>query len=315
MKRAAIALLVLLAACCPPDPKDPSRIVRSPPPVSGDALKLLTWNVFLMPSWIGESPKNDTRGDAIAEVLSGLDYDILALEKVFDRWTRYDLTDALREKYPYQYGPANYCCGVTLTSGVMVMSRIPLTDYHEIEFHRLAGFEKLSRKGAMLLTGEFKGHRFHLVATHLQGDDGPSFNAEHQAIRNEQMQQIRDELLAKYADPAIPWFLCGDLSTPRFWPEGGAVPGVDYTKMLATFGARNGPDYRITLDDDLAHNDLASDDKKRTAEMDYILVRPNGSAVTGTWERLILRRRGWDGAHGRQDLSYRYAVGAAFTFQ
>ena len=53
----------------------------------------------------------------------------------------------------------------------------------------------------------------------------------------------------------------------------------------------------------------------RNDELDYILVRPNGVALETEWNRLILRRAGWDGPKGRQNLSYRYAVAASIEFQ
>jgi hypothetical protein len=84
--------------------------------------------------------------------------------------------------------------------------------------------------------------------------------------------------------------------------------------MLTTFAAVNGPEERITLDDHRVHNDLANDDSGRQAELDYILVHDPWNRVRGHWDRIIFRNQTWDGPHGRRDLSYRYAVGATFTF-
>jgi hypothetical protein len=77
--------------------------------------------------------------------------------------------------------------------------------------------------------------------------------------------------------------------------------------MLKTFGARNGPGHRITLHDRTKVNQLAPDDTGRRAELDYVLIRSNGG-VTGRWMRHVIRHEG-------RDLSYRYAVGASFTFE
>ena len=44
--------------------------------------------------------------------------------------------------------------------------------------------------------------------------------------------------------------------------------------------------YRITLDDNCADNDLARYDSGRAQELDYVLVRPNGSAVKVEWTNL-----------------------------
>ena len=82
--------------------------------------------------------------------------------------------------------------------------------------------------------------------------------------------------------------------------------------MLTLFQAANGPEHRVTLDDRPSHNDLAVDKKNRIAELDYILLRDPTAQIQGSWRVVRMIRKGWEGKHGRQDLSYRYAVGASF---
>ena len=65
----------------------------------------------------------------------------------------------------------------------------------------------------------------------------------------------------------------------------------------------------MTLNDRSSSNDLAIDNTGRTAELDYILLRRGRAPLTARWEQLVLQHPGWDGAEGRRDLSYRYAVG------
>jgi len=263
----------------------------------------------MMPPVLLQSPDNKLRAAAIASELLQQDFDILCLEKSFDGGARDVMVKQLAARYPYRYGPANDSFSLEPNSGVWVLSRLPLSDYHQIQFRDAAGIERLSRKGALLLKGTFRGHRFQILATHLQGEEGPSYTEAHQKIRDEQMQQIRDELLAPHADPALPLFLCGDFDTPR------EVPAA-YNFMLDTFDRpENGVAHRITLDDNCAHNDLARFDSGRAQELDYVLVRPNGSAVKVEWARLIMVDPGWDGRTNRRNLSYKYAVAAAIEFQ
>jgi len=287
------------------------------PQAAGTAarLQLLTWNVWMMPWWTFQSPRNTQRAAAIAAALLQRDVDIVCLEKVFDSGARKVLARALASRYPYQYGPANASCALKVNSGVWVVSRYPLTNYHAIQFRHCAGIECWSRKGAMLLTGTVAGRRFQILATHLQGEEGPNYTPEHQKVRNQQMAQIRDELLVPYAEPGVPLFLSGDFGTPRRDPNDPARESDSYRLMLQTLSAENGPEYRITLDDNRSRNDLAIDNTGRTDELDYILVRPNGADLQTQWSRLILRHPGWDGRKGRQDLSYRYAVGALIEWR
>jgi hypothetical protein len=279
-------------------------------------LKLLTWNIWMMPPWTLQSPKNNARASAIADELLLRDFDVICFEKVFDGGARDVLKRKLGPRYPYSYGPLNANGSpFKINGGVWVVSRLPLSELRELQFEESVGVESFSRKGAMLMRGCSAGQHFQLVATHLQGDDGPSYEPKHQVVRNHQMLQIAKELLRPHTDSTLPLFLCGDMCTPRRDPADPFAESDGYRHMLATFAARNGAEERITLDDKRVHNDLATDDSGRVAELDYILVRAgNGAEVQGVWERSVFQRRGWDGANGRRDLSYRYAVSATFTF-
>jgi endonuclease/exonuclease/phosphatase family metal-dependent hydrolase len=276
-------------------------------------LKILTWNIWLMPRWLSASPKNLARAAAIADELLARDYDIVCLEKVFDDGARTALTKTLGARYPHRYGPLNRSGSpLKINGGVWVLSRTPLTWVHEIQFRDSNLTEGFSRKGAMLLRGSWQGQPFQLIATHLQGEEGP--RDEHQPIRDKQMAQIARELIAGHADRSQPLFVCGDFGTQRRDRIDPFAESASYLRMLATFAAVNGQEQRVTLDDRRVHNDLANYDTGRVAELDYILLHCAGHAIAGTWQAVVMRHPGWDGPHGRRDLSYRYAVGASFVF-
>ncbi len=276
-------------------------------------LKLLTWNIWMMPRWTHTSPRNEARARAIGQVLLERDYDVLCLQKAFDGRARDVLSDLLGAKYPYRYGPVNASGSpFKINGGVWVLSTRALSGYQEIQFDDSAGIESFSRKGAMRLEGRIDDRPFYLVATHLQGD---VFDPAHQRIRNQQIRQIGREIVDPLKGRGIPFLICGDFCTPRRMDDNPALETPDYLRMLEILGVVNGSDDRITLDDSTAHNDLATDDTGRIAELDYILLRPgNGPPVEGVWERVVFRRGGWDDRKNRQDLSYRFAVSASFTF-
>lgn len=278
-------------------------------------LKILTWNIWMMPPAVLQSPKNEARAAAIASELLARDYDILCLEKAFDSGARDVLEHRLGARYPHRYGPINDHGGLLppkINGGVWVLSRIPLTAVHTIEFRDHAGVESFSRKGAILLRGEWQGHAFQLIATHLQGES--SIDSNHQAIRDRQISQIGDDLIAPHVATTVPLFLCGDFNTERRDRKDPFADAPSFARMLALFQAVNGEEQRLTLEDKRVHNDLAEYDSGHVAELDYILLRRNGKPITGAWERVVMRHQGWDGPHGRHDLSYRFAVGASFTF-
>jgi endonuclease/exonuclease/phosphatase family metal-dependent hydrolase len=274
------------------------------------SLTILTWNIFMMPGWIHESPGNLERARAMVLELHASGADILVLEKAFDSGARDVLQKGLADRYPYAYGPVNSTGFLLkLNGGVLVLSSLPLDGYREIQFHDATDVEVFSRKGAMLLSGVKDGRRFQLVATHLQGDEKDIERS--REVRKLQIDQIEADLVAKYADPGVPLFFAGDFCLPRWEGDEGAPESADYRLMLEMLAARNGPGRRITLDDSPG-NDLASDKTGRIAELDYVLVRDNGHPVRGEWRRHVFRHR-WSPAH--QDLSYRYAVSATFDWQ
>lgn len=298
-------------ACAPILPvtrPDPARFDACP---KQRRLKVLTWNIFMMPEWVKESPFNQPRAAAIAQTLLEQDFDILCLQKCFDAGARDVLARALAQRYPYRYGPANPGC-LLLNSGVWVLSRYPLTDYQTIEFRRCSSWECFSRKGALLVSGTCGQTPFRLVVTHLQGEEGAAFTTKNQAIRDQQMAKIRDRLLTPHLEPQVPFIICGDFGTPRFADAAFRVETITYRNMLATLGVDRVDETLITLDE--VDNELAKSDTKRKNEVDYVFVRKNGYNLGVTRRRHVFKRGGWDPQAQRTDLSYHYAVSAELTF-
>src|SRR5206468_3541931 len=58
-------------------------------------LNILTWNIWMMPPWTFQSPRNEQRAEAIAAELLKLDVDVLCLQKAFHKPARTVLERAL----------------------------------------------------------------------------------------------------------------------------------------------------------------------------------------------------------------------------
>ena len=300
-----------------------TRPVTTPDPVAFNACRrpersafsILSWNVFMMPGWIHESPRNEARAAAIAATLLERDFDVICLQKAFDRGAVDVMDGVLAEKYPHRFGPANDWCSLKINSGIYVLSRTPLADFQSIQFDDCNKIECMSRKGAVLVSLSCAGKPVRLIVTHLQGEEGKRFTPEGQNIRDRQISQLQRELIAPNTQPLVPFVICGDLGTPRL-SDDGRFETAAYRRMLATFKARNGVEPRITLDDDSHRNDMARDGTRRRNELDYILDVPNGLQVDVARTRHIFRRPGWDDSSPpRIDLSYRYAVGAIVSLR
>ncbi|HET9932316.1 MAG TPA: sphingomyelin phosphodiesterase [Polyangiaceae bacterium] len=286
---------------------DPARFDACP---NSRALSILTWNIFMMPEWIKESPFNQSRARAIAATLLEQQFDILCLQKVFDRAALAILENALGRRYPHRYGPANDGC-LLLSSGVWVLSRYPLVDYQQIEFSECSSWECFARKGALLLSGTCGKTPFRLVTTHLQGEEGSSFTRANQAVRDRQMRQIRDRLIVPHLEAEVPFIICGDFGTPRFAKSHGDETDA-YRSMLTTLGVENGATWRITLDE--IDSQLAKSASARRNELEYVFVRKNGFPLEVERMRHVFERDGWDPKQHHTDLSYRYAVSAKLSF-
>jgi len=228
--------------------------------INTKSLKILSWNIYMLP-YISLFNRNADRAKAIADTLQSSNYQIIIFQEAFSSKCRNVLAKRLAKEYPYQYGPANKCYWPFRTSsGLWVVSKIPLTQLDKIKFSISKGFDIIARKGAVLFQGEFQGAKFQLLTTHLQADNSHS-------VREKQCSEIKEHLLNQYFNPDIPQLICGDFNIDM-------DDHINYQLMLHTLGANNGEisgDVKFTydeIDNTLVRNVLG---KKRV--IDYILVR------------------------------------------
>ena len=71
-------------------------------------LKILAWNIWMMPGLSFQSPSNAARAAAIGDQLKDLDFDIVCFIKAFDAPARSELRHKLGKRYPHRYGPLNF---------------------------------------------------------------------------------------------------------------------------------------------------------------------------------------------------------------
>ncbi len=205
-----------------------------------------------------------------------LDYDIIVLQEVFHKTNRRLLKRKLKKKYPYIYGPPNRKRWTIKTnSGLLVLSKRPLILKGTVQFDAATSLDnKMSRKGAMLLEGEFNGHLFQIINTHTQGN--PSI------INGHQFHQVYDGLIHPYEKKGVPQIICGDMNCSSANPR-------DYQQMLRIFhiGEPN-----VTHDDRYAEKGGLLE-----KTIDYILVRPNNSRMNIIRTSKILIGPDWIHSH------------------
>jgi endonuclease/exonuclease/phosphatase family metal-dependent hydrolase len=224
------------------------------------SLKILSWNIYMLP-YISLFNHNADRAGVIADKLEHSDYQIIVFQEAFSSKCRNVLAKRLAREYPYQYGPANKCIlPFRTSSGLWVVSKIPLKQLDRIKFSISRGFDMIARKGAVLFQGEYKGAPFQLLTTHLQADNS-------HLVREKQCSEIREHLLNQYFNPNIPQLICGDFNIDM-------DDHVNYQSMLHTLGSNNGEitgDIKVTYDE--IDNNLARTALGKKKVIDYILVR------------------------------------------
>ncbi len=252
-------------------------------------LKILSWNIYMLPNVVARKGRCE-RAEAIVNELKNADYNIIVFQEAFHEKARGIISNGLNETYPYQYGPYNDKPGLKISSGVWVVSKLPLQELKSIEFKNCAGIDCMSRKGAVLLEGKVNEKSFQILGTHLQSD-------QQQLIRYRQMDQIYVELLAEFRKNDVPQFLCGDMTTEAEIKE-------RYCEMLNCFDAEDGTfasveQHTYNADD----NDLAlSQGGVGKSSLDYILVRNNGAKMKAIKRYVSVLKK------GKKHLSDHYGV-------
>jgi len=220
-------------------------------------LKILSWNIHMLPYCVYYKTKKNKRCQGIVTELQQRDYNILVLQEAFKLRSRRKIYKGLKEKYPYRYGPANKKPFTWRTnSGIWILSDRPLTVKGEVRFTACANDGCYARKGGLMVEGEHNGHIFQIVGTHTNGNP--------QEVNRHQFLQLYDELLKPHEDSATIQIICGDMNCQRGKQE-------DYEAMLRLLHVEPTPHYN------------RKEDTTSTTEIDhtvdYILVRENGADI------------------------------------
>jgi endonuclease/exonuclease/phosphatase family metal-dependent hydrolase len=276
-----------------------------------DTLRLLSWNIQMLPFPAPPHGKAK-RARAIATLLKKNPYDIVVFQEAFKRRSRRILRRELREIFPHQTEVLNKkTFSIKTNGGVMIFSQHPIQQTHEIRFTKRTGYDKFSRKGAMLAEIRFHGKPIQVLGTHLQ-----AFGTDDILIS--QYNQMKTELLIPHQRAGVPQFLLGDFNTrkvpaiPAGLSSATPMPQTRYGAMLQTLEAEDGElhgEQQYTMD--RPYNDLCTRRKEARLLLDYVLVRPSQVDLTLRREVKIFRTQ-WDNDH--QDLSDHFALEALVTF-
>ncbi len=228
-----------------------------------DSLKILSWNIYMLPISAMRGKNFKERSVAITEVVKNLDYDILVFQEAFRNHSRKIIQSRLQSIYPYNYGPANEKGSIfKANSGLWVLSKIPLEIIDEIQFNKCKRADCYARKGAILLEGEFHNKPFQLVATHCQ--------AQPFSVAAYQYRMIYDQLLTKYECEDKPQIICGDMNCEKSITE-------EYNTMLTILDAED-----VKVSGKRKHSY-----RNRKLRLDYSLFRKHKRHLRGKKQKIL----------------------------
>ncbi|HWA35670.1 MAG TPA: endonuclease/exonuclease/phosphatase family protein [Cyclobacteriaceae bacterium] len=288
-------------------------ILLSVPSFAQDTLKILSWNIQMLPN-VTEGNSRAKRAKAIVGQLNARDYDVLIFQELFHRRARKIVSKGLTQRYPYHTPVLNKkAIAFKTNGGVMIFSRHKILGYQQIRFKSRTGFDRMSRKGALLADISFNGKEIQVAGTHLQ-----AFGA--QEIMYSQYDQISSELLFPNHKSGVPQFIGGDFNTlkslPPKLPDNVSQTFVDrlarYHVMLQTLQATDGDlagEQQFTMD--RPYNDLCVTRKEYRLLLDYILLRSDRPQPYLIERKVRIIRQRWSPQH--QDLSDHFAVEALVT--
>ena len=124
-------------------------------------LKILSWNIKLLPPPYGWFLNSDKRTENIADFLLSIEgFDVILFQEGFSKTLRSQIYGKLQSIYPYQIEPHDQTVFFKTNSGLWAISKIPLKLIDEISFSLLKGWDWMSSKGAKLYTVEKGVNRF-----------------------------------------------------------------------------------------------------------------------------------------------------------
>ncbi len=241
------------------------------------SLRVLTWNIQMLPRWAVDKDQK-MRTKYIIDDLLKQDVDVIVFEEVFDVGIRSMLRLALFPKFPFQVGVQNKKWSWRQSNGVWIISRLPIRELKHIFYRDSHGSDGLANKGAVLVEGAKKGKKFQIIATHLQSMQDSTA----QQVRDSQYAQIKRELLTPFAKENVPQMVIGDLNTPKHL-------SLDYQRMLNTLGMQDEPlaDERpYTWDKTNSWN--VNYEEHPNSQLDYILI--NAQKTLAKLNRMLLYR-------------------------
>ncbi|WP_344331441.1 sphingomyelin phosphodiesterase [Kitasatospora putterlickiae] len=287
------------------------------------ALKVLTYNVFLMSRNLYPNWGQDHRAKAIpaTEVFQG--QDVVVLQEAFDNAASDALIAQASAAYPYHTPVVGrstsgwdatsgaYSSATPEDGGVTLLSKWPILRKEQYVFKDACGSDWWSNKGFVYAVLNVNGLRTHVIGTHLQSTDSGCSAGQPAAVRAAQLKAMKAFVDARNIPAAEPVLLAGDLNIDA---HGGEYPALLANAGVAPATSRGGwANSFDTADNSIAAYRYPGEPKE---DLDYVLyradhARPENYANTVTrFHSAPWTVSSWGTDYTYNDLSDHYPVTA-----
>lgn len=175
-------------------------------------LKVLTWNVQMLPCYgflsSSLSIMQHERTDWIIEYIKEQSFDVILLQECFSKKFVSAINTKLGLKYPYQINPSKSHFW-KLSNGLMILSKIPMSESQLLEFSQSDEIDVLTSKGAISAKLHIQDKPTYIINTHLQADNHESANV---MTRRHQLQEIYHYFVSDHLKDSSCILLGGDLN-------------------------------------------------------------------------------------------------------
>ncbi|MEU1403149.1 sphingomyelin phosphodiesterase [Streptomyces sp. NPDC005728] len=287
------------------------------------ALKVLTYNVFLMSKNLYPNWGQDHRAAEIPKTSFFHGNDVVVLQEAFDNSSSDALKSAAAAEYPYQTPVVGrsksgwdatggaYSATTPEDGGVTVLSKWPILHKEQYVYKDACGADWWSNKGFAYVVLNVNGTKVHVVGTHAQSTDPGCDAGEAAAMRSRQFKAVDAFLDAKNIPADEEVLLAGDLNVDSRSSE--------YASMLADAGmagadARTGHPYSFDTQENSIARYRYPDDPRE--DLDYVLHRA-GHARPAGWHNEVVKEQSapwtvtsWGTSYTYTNLSDHYPLRA-----
>ncbi|MCA9544032.1 MAG: endonuclease/exonuclease/phosphatase family protein [Myxococcales bacterium] len=174
--------------------------VATPAAAKAPKVTLMTFNLPAFPADVGKKKNKDKRVKRFVKRLKALDHkpDVVALQEVWDDSDKREIRQKLKDIYPHAHLDTSAGKhGLLLNSGLMLLSRWPLSDTRLRHYKANKGLEKKAAKKGVLgaRISPPGGKPFWVFATHLQAQS----KDRHNRTKLKQLGEARDAIRAATA--------------------------------------------------------------------------------------------------------------------